>query len=129
VMHDWWIALIASCFGVIVPLGTPTLLYRQHGRNTMGAERAWQGVGELLRRTLRAFDNTRLREDILRTAQQAEALLVRYRERLSPADRRRIERYAEIPRCGPLRRRLRVLELRTLAEHGLVRNIGTVLRA
>ena len=40
-MHDWWLALVASCFGAIGWLPQPTVLYRQHGGNVLGA----QGLG------------------------------------------------------------------------------------
>ena len=36
-MHDWWLALIAAAVGAIGALPEPTLLYRQHGRNVLGA--------------------------------------------------------------------------------------------
>lgn len=37
-MHDWWIALIASAFGKIAFLNQPTIDYRQHGNNVVGAK-------------------------------------------------------------------------------------------
>lgn len=37
-MHDWWIALVASCFGTIGAVNQPTILYRQHGSNDTGAK-------------------------------------------------------------------------------------------
>ena len=40
-MHDWWLALVASCFGAIGWLPQPTVMYRQHGGNVLGA----QGLG------------------------------------------------------------------------------------
>lgn len=36
-MHDWWMALAASCFGRIEFISEPTILYRQHGNNVVGA--------------------------------------------------------------------------------------------
>jgi len=36
-MHDWWLAMIASAFGAIGFVDSPTVLYRQHGRNAVGA--------------------------------------------------------------------------------------------
>ncbi|MDC4186160.1 glycosyltransferase family 2 protein [Loigolactobacillus coryniformis] len=38
VMHDWWFALVAAAFGEIDYLAEPTILYRQHGDNTFGAD-------------------------------------------------------------------------------------------
>jgi hypothetical protein len=36
-MHDWWIAIIAACFGKIVFEPESLIKYRQHGGNTIGA--------------------------------------------------------------------------------------------
>lgn len=38
-MHDWWLALVAVAAGRIVSLPQTTVLYRQHGRNAIGARR------------------------------------------------------------------------------------------
>ncbi len=37
-MHDWWLSLLACRIGVIDFILTPTLLYRQHAINVLGAE-------------------------------------------------------------------------------------------
>ncbi|MCS7013168.1 MAG: glycosyltransferase family 2 protein [Chloroherpetonaceae bacterium] len=37
IMHDWWIYLVLSAFGKLLYDETPTLKYRQHARNTIGA--------------------------------------------------------------------------------------------
>jgi len=36
-MHDWWLALCAAAFGEVMFLDEPTVLYRQHGSNVVGA--------------------------------------------------------------------------------------------
>ena len=36
IMHDWWLALVASSMGVIGLVLESTVLYRQHGFNTLG---------------------------------------------------------------------------------------------
>jgi hypothetical protein len=40
-MHDWWLALVASGLGQVAWLPEPTVLYRQHASNVLGA----QGLG------------------------------------------------------------------------------------
>lgn len=39
-MHDWYLALLATAFGKLVYIDVPTELYRQHGNNVLGA-RTW----------------------------------------------------------------------------------------
>lgn len=40
VMHDWWIGLsVLRAEGEIIPIGTPTVLYRQHHKNVVGASK------------------------------------------------------------------------------------------
>ena len=38
VMHDWWLIIIASAFVVIGTINEPTILYRQHEDNDIGAK-------------------------------------------------------------------------------------------
>src|SRR5205085_5494718 len=35
--HDWWVALVAASCGVVSTITEPTIVYRQHGRNQVGA--------------------------------------------------------------------------------------------
>ncbi len=39
IMHDWWIGLVASKFGKIAYLDEPTIKYRQHENNAIGAKK------------------------------------------------------------------------------------------
>lgn len=48
IMHDWWLILVASAFGQVSYLDEPTILYRQHGNNQVGAKKIsvlsyWKG--------------------------------------------------------------------------------------
>lgn len=53
VMHDWWLALVASAFGHIDYIDEALVEYRQHGRNTIGArEYQKEERGSFLRRLL-----------------------------------------------------------------------------
>jgi len=48
VMHDWWIALVAAALGKVVFVPASTILYRQHGENTVGAPGRRAGLRRLL---------------------------------------------------------------------------------
>lgn len=37
IMHDWWAGIIAANFGAMYFVDEPTILYRQHGDNSVGA--------------------------------------------------------------------------------------------
>jgi len=74
-MHDWWIALVAAAFGQIEALPLPTLLYRQHGKNTLGAQKfiSWNSFK-------RVCEKLRTPEDAKHA--HAQELLSRYPHRL-----------------------------------------------
>ncbi len=46
-MHDWWIALCAAAAGRLVFLDEPTVRYRQHGANVVGARAWWTPLNPL----------------------------------------------------------------------------------
>ena len=50
-MHDWWLALVASATGLIGFAPEPSVLYRQHGSNVLGARGT--GLPVLMGRLLR----------------------------------------------------------------------------
>lgn len=56
VMHDWWAYLVATAFGQVIYDPTPTVLYRQHGRNVTGWEpkplKIWNRTKWLIQRLL-----------------------------------------------------------------------------
>lgn len=40
-MHDWWLAILAAAVGKIAFLNKPTIDYRQHGNNSVGAKNVY----------------------------------------------------------------------------------------
>lgn len=67
IMHDWWGAMIAAAFGRIAFVPEPTILYRQHGANSVGAKAA-TSMGYLAKRMAKADE---VRESLRLTREQA----------------------------------------------------------
>ena len=44
IMHDWWLYLTASCFGKVYYDSNAYIRYRQHGKNTFGAQTSQWGL-------------------------------------------------------------------------------------
>ena len=131
-VHDWWVACVARAFGQIAVLRAPTVLYRQHGGNSIGARRpssalAWHDVP---REAPGAFGRAaKVRAGIAAAARQARAFLDRYHDDLSAADRQFLASYARIPERAYLLRKLDILRMQLLAENGFIQNVGILLRA
>lgn len=129
VLHDWWCACVAAAFGRIVSVREPTISYRQHGGNVVGAREWGISMRSLPRAMFRALENTStVRRGIERTAAQARAFLARYEHRLSDEDRRFLSDYGAIPERGFWRRKRDLLRLRMLPEYGMLRRLGILLR-
>src|SRR5439155_22468886 len=79
VLHDWWITACAAAFGTIRYLPEPLVLYRQHGRNAVGAASVWRRLQPW--RVVRNGAWRRIQENVQRSSRQARALLDRLRER------------------------------------------------
>jgi glycosyltransferase involved in cell wall biosynthesis len=131
-MHDWWVACVAAAFGRVVAVPTPTLWYRQHDANTIGAREAalpatpWAR----LRLAVRAMTRTAtVRTDIALAARQAEALLAHYGDALPLGDRRFLSAYGVLPSRGVFVRKWLLLRWHLRPERGLLRNLGLLLRA
>jgi len=115
-MHDWWLALLAAAFGRIGYVATPTVLYRQHGGNTVGANDA-RSTRYLLGRALGGGE-TRARMHA--ASAQAAALLENHGERLTARQR------AAVAACAGLGDRGKLGRLRDVARYGMWKN--TALR-
>lgn len=105
IMHDWWVAMVAAQFGTIRAVPAPTMLYRQHGANTIGA-RDW-GLGAVASRAVRepAAAVRRTREWLAASRAQTAAFAARYGDRLDPPARARLVEYAGLAERGILARK------------------------
>ena len=92
-MHDWWLALVATAFGKIEFLKQPTIMYRQHSGNQVGAKASY-GLA-FIKRKLSTLDE--VRKNYNATYTQANAFLERYGECLGKEQYDLIKTYCEIP--------------------------------
>ena len=96
-MHDWWIALCASCFGEISCVREPLSLYRQHGGNTLGA-RNTGSLGDLRERGRRG---RQVRENYRRMFMQARAFGRMYGKELEDSKRAVLSAFLSLPGKTP----------------------------
>lgn len=121
VMHDHWVSLVAAALGRIEYLDEATLLYRQHGGNTMGAAGgSWR---RLLARAM--TDPVALRTRFYQNVEQARAFLERFGSRLRLSDRKAVAAFAALREQSFLSRRVTLLRYGIL-KSGLARNLGTL---
>lgn len=95
-MHDWWIALAASCFGRIKCVREPLYDYRQHGNNTLGAKKALSL--ENIRQRLNGREQ--VREQYNRMFAQASSFLNRFETRLTQSQEETLKAFLSLPHQG-----------------------------
>lgn len=121
VMHDWWLALTASAFGIIGHVSASTVLYRQHGANDVGA-RPFN-----LRDIVGQFHcRPETRAIIARIERQGAAFLDRFRDRLTPAQLEMLSVYSRLDSFNGFLRRWYLLKYQFFYT-GFIRNVGRLV--
>lgn len=95
-MHDWWLAMVATAFGEVVEHPLSLVLYRQHGENVIGA-RSWQPSALARRfagRPLAMISDARMH--VARTQERARAFVQRFAGRLDPEAESLLRAYASL---------------------------------
>lgn len=122
VMHDWWFALIACCFGKIEFLPKKTILYRQHGDNQVGAKN-FRSLGYKI---YRFFDKERTKKVLNDTYKQAEEFLSIYGPLLNVNQKKIIKAYVKIPTLNKFQR-IGTLFKYNFFKYGFSRKVGQFL--
>ena len=123
-MHDWWLALVAAAFGRIEAVSEPTVLYRQHSDNRLGATcYDWQYV---FHRAWEMFGWGAVAKSIYQTQRQAIALRRRFARSLPPRHRAAVIAYVRLRNTGFLNRRLQLLKYGFL-KTGRLRNLAWLM--
>lgn len=103
IMHDWWIALAAVCFGAVAHLDERTILYRQHGGNSIGAKR-WS-FSAVYAQFVDVLAGEAAVRSVEKTIDQAAAFHALYGDRMRPEQRSLVKAYAEIRTMPSLSRK------------------------
>lgn len=132
VMHDWWVALVASCFGTIATVRQPTILYRQHETNESGAKP--YSFLSYLRRLRRSRIKVKMPADpvqasptgldrvfVERKVEQAELFLNRYQHQLSIKDMKTAVAYLKMQKA-PFLRAITLILRHRFYKTGFLRN-------
>ena len=94
IMHDWWLALVAQLFGKIICLKQPTMLYRQHSDNQVGAKASY-GIA-LIKRKLKTINQ--VKNNYNATYLQADLLLKHYADSINEEQLKILQIYKKM--CG-----------------------------
>lgn len=115
IMHDWWAALVAAQFGKTAFIDEPTILYRQHGDNSLGA----LGINKLSYIVRRVWQKKQIQESMRLGRLQAREFAKTYN---LPTDSLAV-RYAALE--GESRRvRQRFYKENDMYKTGIMRRLG-----
>ena len=122
IVHDWWLGMMAVCFGKKEYIPDKTLFYRQHGANSIGAKNV-VSLSYIAQKMLRP---KKIREQLDATYQQAEEFLHVYSDLLSAEQQQFLRAFISIPSHRKIRRWLMSKRLGTL-KHGFIRRLAQFL--
>jgi glycosyltransferase involved in cell wall biosynthesis len=126
IMHDWWLALIASAFGQIGFINAPTVLYRQHDGNQEGAKK-YDPLHVAIQAYNVFFRKERFKFSIERSQRQALAFLNRYADRLDSGRLTSLSVFCDLRNQGYIRSRFNIFKYGFLIT-GFTRNLAFFFR-
>ncbi len=119
IMHDWWLGLVASAFGVVCFMGGKKIRYRQHGNNTEGAKNLKSPI-YLLKKV---FNKKEISESLYKTYIQADVFYKEYMDELSEENAEIVEAYLSLSTDSKIER-LKTIKKYGFMKSGLVRKIS-----
>lgn len=122
VMHDWWLGILAAACGTAGFLNEPTIDYRQHGTNSVGAQKVLS-VRYLWKRL---SSRKKMRDMLTDAAVQAEVFLRCYDHLLGTKERNLLQAVASTKDKGVLGRDMIYLRYHLL-KSGMIRIIPQLM--
>lgn len=121
-MHDWWFALVASVFGKIVFLDEPTILYRQHGDNVVGATKV-NSLGFIVKRLA---GNNHIKHTLRIAVDQSQILIESYKD-IPTMYQNVLNDYSKIYIKKNKIARIHTIIKYRIFKQGIVQNIGELM--
>lgn len=115
-MHDWWIALAAATFGEIGVIDEPTIYYRQHGKNALGAQK-FGSVNHII------SNFRKLMNKDVRKYQQAETFYHRYHDLFDAEQIKILKEFLALQHKTWMKKRLSICK-HGFFKQGFLRNIA-----
>jgi glycosyltransferase involved in cell wall biosynthesis len=123
-MHDWWLALVASAFGTITFVPQATIYYRQHGGNVLGA--AGSSFGRYVRMLRSEKPWVKAQKYFSKVSCQAESFHALYASKLDPEQSKAVLSVMNLDR-GVVQIDLIKMFLQGIQMNGLDRNLALFL--
>lgn len=128
IMHDWWLALVSAAFGQIDFLPKSTILYRQHGKNDIGAKN-WTSAATYwshFKKTMRPHGRKEIKQRLAKTIEQAAILSEQYGKRLDVQKQTIVQDYAMLAYSGAFKKRYLFFKHRFF-KSSLTKNVAMLL--
>lgn len=123
VMHDFWLALVGTAFGVLHPLYEATVRYRQHEGNAIGAGTGWSTADALKR----LGGDQQFKAGIDASRRQSQAFANRYAGSLTAQQAKTLEAWTHSEALPPVVRQW-ILYRNGLRRTSLVNNLAFLAR-
>ncbi|SNX52858.1 Glycosyltransferase involved in cell wall bisynthesis [Thermoanaerobacterium sp. RBIITD] len=121
IMHDWWLALIASAFGIVEYIDEPLILYRQHGGNDTGAKK--YGISYFINKTLNYDEAVKTINKIINQGKEFYSI---YENMLAKEQKDIIYNFITLFEVGRLKRIYRIFKYKFF-KYGFLRNFGFII--
>ena len=121
VMHDWWMALLASALGKIYFIDTPTVLYRQHTNNDVGAKNV-KSTDYILKKL---SNLNKVKEAVYDTYIQAAELLNVIGDIVDNKKCKLLQQYSLFLKLNKFQKILRLMKYKYF-KNGIVRAVGQI---
>lgn len=122
IMHDWWMALIAASLGKIKFIEKPTVLYRQHNHNDVGAKNV-NSANYILKRLSNIND---IKKSISDTYLQSEEILNSMGSLIDKNNYLIVNQYSLMTKFNKLKK-IQILLKYKLWKNSLVRVLGQII--